>query len=60
MAVVLCLNPRSISLKFDVVEIGSGARRAIDDLRLLAGTIDDIGKETTLEISRENEELLSK
>jgi acetate kinase len=60
MAVILCLNSGSNSLKFDVVEIDSRAKRASEGIRFLTGSIDDIGKKATLEVLREGKKLLSK
>ena len=60
MPVALCFNPGSNSLKFDLIDIKPGAARASEGQRLLTGVIDNIGKETTLEITRSEEKLLSK
>ena len=60
MALVLCFNPGSNSLKFDLIDIDSRAARASEGKRLVTGTIDNIGKETSLELLRGDEKLLSK
>ena len=46
MPTVLCFNPGSSSLKFDLVEISQGAVRAREGRRLMTGMIYNIGKES--------------
>jgi acetate kinase len=60
MPIVLCFNPGSNSLKFDLIEMESDASRASEGNRLLTGTIDNIGKETSLEVFRNEEKFVSK
>ncbi|MBB5056416.1 acetate kinase [Granulicella aggregans] len=60
MPTVLCFNPGSNSLKFDLVEIARDAARAGEGRRLLAGMIDNIGKESAIEITRGEEKIASK
>ena len=60
MALVLCFNPGSNSLKFDLIDIDARAARASQGKRLVTGTIDNIGKEASLELLRGDEKLLSK
>ncbi len=60
MPIVLCFNPGSNSLKFDLIEMKPNAPRASDGTRLLTGVIDDIGKETSLEVFDKKDKILSK
>jgi acetate kinase len=60
MAIVVCFNPGSNSLKFDVVKMRSDAGSASEGVRLLTGAIDNIGKEAKLEVSRAEDKLISK
>jgi len=59
MPLVLCFNPGSNSLKFDLVETAANQPRASAGKRLLTGDIDNVGKDTTLEITRGEEQLHS-
>jgi acetate kinase len=60
MPIVLCFNPGSNSLKFDIVDISEDSERAGEGNRLITGAIDDIGKETTVEVSKDGNKLLSR
>ncbi|WP_263411029.1 acetate/propionate family kinase [Terriglobus tenax] len=55
MPIVLCFNPGSNSLKFDLVETEAGQSRASAGKRLLTGGIDNVGKPTEIEIARGDE-----
>ena len=57
---ILCLNPGSNSLKFDIIEVRKGSVRAGEGERILTGTIDDIGKRTKVEIALRGEKALSR
>jgi len=46
--IVLALNPGSNSLKFDLVDVSPHQTHAAEAKKLLSGTIDNIGKPTTL------------
>jgi acetate kinase len=59
MTTVLSLNPGSNSLKFDIVDVDRNLSKASEGTRLLTGVIDDIGKETSLEVSRGEEKIFS-
>jgi acetate kinase len=52
MPIVLAFNPGSNSLKFDIVDAQIGQPCAGDGRKLFTGAIDNIGKETTAELSR--------
>ncbi len=52
MAIVLAFNPGSNSLKFDIVDARPGQTCASEGRKLFSGAIDNIGKETTAELSR--------
>ena len=56
MPLVLGFNPGSNSLKFDLIETSSSQSRAGGGRRLATGTIDDLGKDTSIEITRTGEE----
>lgn len=56
---VLCFNPGSNSLKFDIIGVDRDAARACEGQRLLSGTIDNVGKETSFELRRGEEKILS-
>jgi acetate kinase len=60
MPTVLCFNPGSNSLKFDIVDVSRGATRAAEGKCLLTGMIDNIGKQTSIELKRGEEKILSK
>lgn len=60
MPTVLCFNPGSNSIKFDIIRVHSNALRADEGERLLTGTIDDIGKQTSIAIFRGEEKVLAK
>ena len=60
MPTVLCFNPGSNSLKFDIVEVSTGIARASQGSRLVTGMIENIGKKTSLEITRGEEKVFSK
>jgi acetate kinase len=60
MPQVLCFNPGSNSLKFDVIAMPEAAARAGDGKRMLSGMIENIGKETKLEIYRDEQKVTSK
>jgi acetate kinase len=60
MPVILCFNPGSNSLKFDIVDVAKDATRAGEGSRLLTGVIDDIGKKTSIEITRGEDKALSR
>ena len=60
MPTVLCFNPGSNSLKFDIVEVSTGIARASQGSRLVTGMIENIGKKTSLEITRKEEKVFSK
>ena len=60
MPTVLCFNPGSNSLKFDLVEIVPDASRAGEGRRLLSGMIDNIDKESSIEITQGEEKIASK
>jgi acetate kinase len=55
MPLVLALNPGSNSLKFDLVDVAPRQVRASDAKKLLSGTIDDIGKQTKLLLTRDGQ-----
>lgn len=57
MPIVLCLNPGSNSLKFDLVETSANQPRASAGKRLVTGGIDNVGKPTEIEITRGTETL---
>ena len=52
MPIVLAFNPGSNSLKFDIVDAQKGQSCAGNGKKLFTGAIDNIGKETTAELSR--------
>ncbi|WP_263359874.1 acetate/propionate family kinase [Acidicapsa ligni] len=60
MPTILCVNPGSNSLKFDLVQTQSSQSRAGEGHRILTGVIDDIGKDTSLVIKRGDEQILNK
>ena len=60
MSIVLAFNPGSNSLKFDLVEAQKGQRYASEGNRLYTGDVDNIGKETTAELFRGKDKLVSK
>jgi acetate kinase len=51
MQTILCFNPGSNSLKFDIIQIDKFSTRASEGIRRLTGTIDDIGKKTRISIT---------
>jgi acetate kinase len=57
MPTVLCFNPGSNSLKFDLVETTRAQVMASQGKRILTGTIENIGRETTLEIREDDKNL---
>lgn len=60
MPTVLCFNPGSNSLKFDVIAMPDHALRAGEGCRLIAANIDNIGKDTKIEVYREKEKILAR
>ena len=64
MPIVLAFNPGSNSLKFDIVDARKDQTCAGEGRKVFTGAIDNIGKETTAELSRitssGNQELVSK
>lgn len=57
---ILCFNPGSNSLKFDVIRIGRDAIHPWEGHRLLSGMVDNIGRNPSIEMSRGKEKLLTK
>jgi len=53
--IVLALNPGSNSLKFDLVDVDPAQTHAAESKKILSGTIDDIGKQTKLVLTENNE-----
>lgn len=57
MPTILCLNPGSNSLKFDLVEAHPGQKRAQQGRRIITGAIDNVGRDTSLRITRDDKVL---
>lgn len=57
MPTVLCFNPGSNSLKFDLVETIHAQERASQGRRLLTGNLENIGEETHIEVREGNKKL---
>jgi acetate kinase len=57
MSLVLCVNPGSNSLKFDLIQTQPAQLRAGEGTRFITGFIDDVGKDTSIVVMRGEEEL---